>query len=177
MTNHVVLAVLLAGLFCGWNANAEEDMAAQSTLLGTKAVTQIGIVVKDIEKTSLAFAQLMGMEVPQVSITDAVEQAHTLYQGQSTAARAKLAFFRLENITIEFIEPVDKPSTWQEFLDTHGEGVHHIAFEIKGSDEKIQALGAIGMPMIQKGDYQGGRYSYVDSAGPLGVILELLENY
>ncbi|MFQ6039271.1 MAG: hypothetical protein ACE5PV_00335 [Candidatus Poribacteria bacterium] len=30
---------------------------------------------------------------------------------------------------------------------------------------------------IQRGDYTGGRYAYVDSAPVLGVMLELLENY
>jgi hypothetical protein len=37
---------------------------------------------------------------------------------------------------IVLIEPVDKSGTWQEFLCTHGEGVHFFACEIKGPDEK-----------------------------------------
>ena len=31
--------------------------------------------------------------------------------------------------------------------------------------------------VVQQGDYTGGRYTYVDSAPTLGVILELLENF
>ena len=31
-----------------------------------------------------------------------------------------------------------------------------------------------GMPAVQRGDYTGGCYAYIDSAPQLGVILELL---
>ena len=44
-------------------------------------------------------------------------------------------------------------------------------------DEKIVLLGKNGMPLIQKGDYEGGRYAYIDGAARLGLILELLENF
>ena len=67
------------------------------------------------------------------------------------------------------------PSAWQEFLETQGEGVHHIAFQISGMDEQIACLEAKGLPLLQRGDFTGGRYAYMDSASPLGVILELLE--
>ena len=53
---------------------------------------------------------------------------------------------------------------------------HHIAFEIKGMPERITYLATQGGPLLQRGDYTGGRYAYIDSAEPLGVILELLEN-
>lgn len=33
-----------------------------------------------------------------------------------------------------------------------------------------------GMPLLQRGDYTGGRYAYIDGTPRLGVILELLEN-
>jgi len=96
---------------------------------------------------------------------------------RSWPARAKLAFIELKNITLELIEPDRNPSTWREFLDTHGEGVHHVAFEIKGMDEKTALLGKKGMPLLQKGDYEGGRYAYIDGTAQLGLILELLENF
>jgi methylmalonyl-CoA/ethylmalonyl-CoA epimerase len=145
--------------------------------LGTITVTQIGLVVRDIEKMAHAYADIFGVPVPPVSITATVDVAHTQHRGQSTEARAKLCFFRFGQVSLELIEPVGGPSTWQEFLDTHGEGVHHIAFEIKGMDEKIVYLAGKGVPLIQHGDYTGGRYAYTDGEPRLGVILELLENF
>jgi methylmalonyl-CoA/ethylmalonyl-CoA epimerase len=168
--------MVLSGLLAAGHFYAQES-GAKNNILGANAVTQIGIVVKDIEKTSKAYAELLGVEVPKWEITDPVEKSHTQYRGQPSKARAKLAFFQLDNIVIELIEPVGGPTTWQEFLDTKGEGVHHIAFEIKGMDKKIADLKAVGIPLIQQGDYTGGCYSYLDGVPKLGVILELLENF
>jgi hypothetical protein len=145
--------------------------------LGSNVVCQIGLIVRDIEKSSAAYADLFGVDVPEWIITDPVDKAHTRYRGQSTEAQAKLAFFHLGAVDLELIEPVGGPSTWQEFLDAHGEGVHHIAFQIKGMDDQISILGKKGMPLVQTGDYTGGRYAYVDGSEQLSVILELLENF
>ena len=153
------------------------DSSQNNDVFGGGNVVQIGLVVKDIEKTCQAYADFLGVDVPQWFLTDTVDKAHTEFKGTSTPAQAKLAFFQLNNITIELIEPVGGPSTWKEFLDTQGEGVHHIAFEIKGMEEKIKQLAAKDMVLIQKGDYEGGRYSYIDASLNLHVILELLENF
>lgn len=146
-------------------------------LFGQGKVVQIGVVVKDIEKAAVAYADFLGVAVPQWFWTDTEDKAHTQFKGKSSPARAKLAFIELKNITIELIEPDRNSSTWREFLDEKGEGVHHIAFEIKGMDEKMAQLETKGMPLLQKGDYEGGRYAYIDATAKLGLILELLENY
>ena len=70
--------------------------------------------------------------------------------------------------SFELIEPVGGPSTWKEHLDTKGEGVHHIAFRIKGMVEQVAMLEKKGMPAVQRGDFTGGRYAYIDSAPQLG---------
>lgn len=141
---------------------------------GNNVVTQIGFVVEDIEKSSRAYADLFGVEVPEINITDPLEKSHTAYRGEPTEARAKLAFFRLENITIELIEPVGGPSIWQEFLDTKGEGVHHIAFQVDDLDGHIALLEQNGGQLVQRGDFTGGSYTYVDTTPRLGTIIELL---
>jgi methylmalonyl-CoA/ethylmalonyl-CoA epimerase len=143
-----------------------------NNILGTKVITQIGILVRDIEKTSQAYADFLGMEKPQWSITDAAEKAQTQYRGKRTDARAKLAFFDMGSLQLELIEPDHNPSTWRESLDKNGEGPHHIAFVIEGIKEKIAVLERNQMPLLQKGEYTGGRYALKD----LKVIIELLEN-
>jgi len=173
----VRLAILILVIFVAGLAFGRLSQRASSKLLGTDEVVQVGIVVKDIEKASRAYAEILGMEVPAWFLTDTVDRAHTEFRGQPSEARAKLAFFKLKNITLELIEPVGGPSTWREFLDEHGEGVHHIAFEVKGMEEKVKLLAERGLPLLQKGDYEGGRYAYVDGTRRLAVILELLENF
>lgn len=63
------------------------------------------------------------------------------------------------------------------FLDEKGEGVHHIAFFVKGTDTYLQNFAKNGMATVQTGDYTGGRYSYVESSKQLATVVELLENF
>ena len=144
---------------------------------GSGHMVQVGLVVKDIEKSSKAYAELFGMEVPEVMVTDPEEEAHTRYKGEPSPARAKLAFFDMGSLSLELIEPIDGPSTWRDFLEEKGEGVHHIAFNIKDTEGVTKGLGEKGIPVVQQGDYTGGRYTYVSSEKALGVVVELLENF
>ena len=144
--------------------------------LGTTIITQVGIIVDDIEARARAWAEVLGVPVPEIVITDTVDLAHTEYQGRPTPARAKLAFISLGQVELELIEPIGGPSTWQDQLDRHGDSLHHIAFEVKGMPQKVAYLQAKGIPLVQRGDYTGGRYAYLDSVPHLGAVLELLEN-
>lgn len=171
----IALAVLLApGLPAGQDSIAS---AAASALLGGGKVTQIGIVVKNIDRAARAYAGALGVPVPTWELTDPVEKAHTLYLGKPSPAQAKLAFIEMGNITLELIEPVGGPSTWRDVLEAKGEGIHHIAFEVKDMEARLADLKAKGLALIQSGDYTGGRYAYVDGTAKLGIILELLENF
>lgn len=147
-----------------------------SGLLGTKVITQIGILVHDIEKVSASYASFFGIEAPPIVITDEVDQAQTEYQGQRSEARAKLAFFDMGSLQLELIEPDQHESTWRNYLNEHGEGPHHIAFVIEGMKEKITLLEQKGFAVQQKGEYVGGRYAYMDTFKELKVLIELLEN-
>ncbi|GAB4427843.1 MAG: VOC family protein [Chloroflexi bacterium OHK40] len=144
--------------------------------IGTTTVAQVGLIVRDIEARARAWADVLGVPVPPIIVTAPVETARTEYAGASTPARAKLAFFHLGQVDLELIEPIGGPSTWQEQLDRHGESLHHIAFRVQGLGERLAYLDARGVPLIQRGEYTGGRYAYVDGGSTLGAILELLEN-
>lgn len=147
-------------------------------LLGTEVVTQIGLLVDDIEVSRKKFAAFFGVEPPEVQMTGTLEEAETAYLGEPSQARAKLAFFHVgPNVDIELIEPDRDPnSTWRHDLDANGEGFHHIAFVVKDMKARIAALEKAGMPLLQKGEYTGGRYAYHDATADLKMVLELLEN-
>lgn len=144
--------------------------------LGTTTVTQVGIIVRDIEAKARAWSEILGLPMPEIIVTDTYERARTTYEGTPSDARAKLAFFHMGQVDIELIEPIGEPSTWKDQLDGHGDSLHHIAFQIKGMPEKTAYLGAKGLPLVQRGEYTGGRYAYFDGSRQLGAILELLEN-
>ena len=146
-------------------------------ILATRVVTQVGLVVRDIEKTAQVYADFLGVAVPPIQVTDSLEKSRATYRGNPTQARAKLAFFDIgPGLQLELIQPDEKPSTWREDLDRKGECVHHIAFQVRGMKGRIADLAAENMPLVQSGEYTGGRYAYIDANKDLKVLIELLEN-
>lgn len=63
--------------------------------LGTKVVMQVGVVVYDIEAAARQWADVFGLPMPEIIVTDTEDRSHTRYCGQPSEARAKLAFFNL----------------------------------------------------------------------------------
>ena len=125
-------------------------------ILGTMQVCQVGLVVHDIEKSLDAYCEVFGIPRPPVRITDEYEFTRAVYRGQPTRARAKLAFIDMGQVQIELIEPVGEPSTWKEALDEKGEGVHHIAFVIKDTEQVVKDLAQKDMPMVQRAITRAG---------------------
>lgn len=148
----------------------------EKNLMGTNVVTQIGILCNDIEKTAREYADLFGVEMPNIYMTGTQDVAKTMYLGEPTPARTKQAFINVgSNLEIELLEPDHEPSTWRHDLDTYGEGIHHIAFVVNGIKKVVERFERNGMKEIQKGEWDGGRYSYIDSKDKLKVLIELLE--
>ena len=146
------------------------------TGIGTTTITQIGIIVADIEAKAPAWSEILGLPLPDIRETAGYDDTQAEYGGAPTDARAKLAFFNLGQVQVELIEPIDGPSTWRDQLERHSDSLHHIAFRIQGMGEQVAYLGQHGIPLVQRGEYTGGRYAYLDGTGPLGTIVELLEN-
>jgi methylmalonyl-CoA/ethylmalonyl-CoA epimerase len=155
-------------------------MFKMAGILDTNVVTQVGFIVRDIEKTKKKFAEFFGVEPPAHFDGGKYEVTQTTVMGKPAPyANCFLAFFDAGGVQVELIQPNGVKSTWQDFLDEHGEGIHHIAFIVKGTDEKIRACEKFGMKCVQRGKYGGGNgeYAYLDATADLKCIIELLESY
>lgn len=135
-------------------------------------LSQVAFVVADIEKASARFARVFGLEPPRIIETDGFEEAKTHYKGKPTEARAKLAFIHLENITLEFIEPIGGPSVWRDFLEANGDSVHHLAVNVENPVAASEALAKEGWADVQDGLFPGGGYRYSAATDEGGLKLD-----
>jgi len=151
----------------------------KNTNLEDTTICQVGIIVRDIERSMEAFCRVFGLPRPEVIEMPGYERVKTTYRGGPSEATAKLAFFDMGQVQLELIEPDGKPSVWQEFLDEHGEGVHHLGFQVADTGRVVEFLAGEGIGVAQQGLYGdlSGQYTYMDSAAALGVVVELLESF
>ena len=151
-----------------------------SGLVGTHLVAQVGFIVKDIETTKRKWAAFLGMDVAQTQPCGDYEITRTEYEGiPAPEANSLLAFFDVgPGLQIELIQPNEAPSTWRKFLDEHGEGMHHLAFQVRDSKAQVARAEAAGLRLVQHGTYGDGGGEYNDLDAPeLKCIVELLESY
>jgi len=150
-------------------------------VIGTNTLTQVALVVNDIEKTKTRLAQFFGIEAPPTIEAGDFAITKTEVKGvPSPNAKCRMAFFSVGNsVQLELIEPNETPSVWRDFLNERGEGLHHIAFGVKGMDNVIGSCEDFGMTLVQKGNYGDGSgcYSYLEGGEGLPFILELLESF
>ncbi len=149
-------------------------------VVGTNLIAQVGFIVKDVEATKKKWAEFLGVPVPPTQPIGEYEVTQTRYKGEpAPEAYCDMAFFDVgPGIQLELIQPNDKPSTWRQFLDEKGEGIHHVAFQVKDSAKMVANAEANGLKLIQKGTYGdgSGEYNYLD-APELKCVVELLESY
>jgi methylmalonyl-CoA/ethylmalonyl-CoA epimerase len=149
---------------------------------GFKTITQVAVVTQDVESSAKRWAALLGVEVPKISTTPPGSEVHMMYEGKSSNSQAKLAFLKAGQVTVELIQPLGPNTSWMKFLSEHGEGVHHIAFNVQNLAKSEGELKALGYDEIHRGRWDGdnstsnGTYVYFDSTKDLGLMIELLNS-
>lgn len=164
----------LSILFVPFVSAGASALAAEVGERNAPFLDHIAFVVHDIEQAAPRFADILGVERPPIVTTESLQQTDVCYLGNPTEAAAKLAFLQLENVAIELIEPVAGDSAWKDFLEREGGGIHHVTLRVDELDAGRANLEAEGGKLLQIGSFQGGDYAYVDMAGQLQVVLELL---
>lgn len=137
---------------------------------------QIAIVVDDIEAALDGWCALLNVPRPPIRHTAAVPNPNETYRGKVAAYGLKLAVIESpeRGFVIELHEADRNPSTFREFRDTHGQGVHHIGFQVGDArDAVIAELEDDGYAMRTIGMYDDGSWTIVDSENTLGVNLNI----
>ncbi len=149
-------------------------------IVGTRMFAQVGFIVKDVEASKRKWAEFLGVEAPPTQPAGDYAVTQTVFQGRpAPEAGCLMAFFDVgPGLQLELIQPNEAPSTWRNFLDEHGEGMHHIAFQVQDSARQVANAEAAGLKLVQRGVYGdgSGEYNYLD-APELHCIVELLESY
>lgn len=86
--------------------------------------------------------------------------------------------FRVGESRIELVEPTRPDSPVGRFLEKHGEGFHHVAFQVEDLEGALASLKANGVELIDESPRVGAggtRMAFVHPKGVFGVLTELVE--
>ena len=120
------------------------------------ALIEICIVTSDHRRTMEGPVRL-GIGPWKVYTFDSSTVTEMTHAAQPADYAIKVCFAELENVTFEIMQPLRGPTIFEEYLQTHGEGIHHIAFdcEHRSWEDRIAAFENRGFSLAQSGRFAG----------------------
>ncbi len=119
-------------------------------------VVEIAIVTRDHKRTMEGLWRL-GIGPWQVHTFTPANTANQTYRGAPSAFTLKVCFARHGTVIWELIEPVSGPTIFAEFLERHGEGIHHVAYDCNNIpfEQRIMEFARRGFQLVQSGSWMG----------------------
>jgi catechol 2,3-dioxygenase-like lactoylglutathione lyase family enzyme len=151
-------------------------MALESSAkIKCKGINQIAIVVEDLATVAKHYWNILGIGPWYIYDWEAPLVYDRKYHGQTVWAREKIALAQAGGVQLELVQPVEGPSIYRDWLEEHGEGLHHLNFLVDDVDEAARTLAEQGFVSIQSGRFEPkeekGAYNYIDIK-PLRAIWE-----
>ena len=129
-----------------------------------KYLEHIGIAVKDLEASQELFDRLLNTK-PYKTEEVPLEQVRTV-------------FYRSGESKIELLEATGPESAIARHIEKRGEGIHHIAFEVKDIHKEMERLKEEGFRIINEKPKKGADNKWVAFLHPKssnGVLIELCQ--
>ena len=127
-------------------------------------IDHIGIAVKDLAAAREFCERVLGV----------------VCEGEEVVAEqgVRVAFFRLGEVRVELLSPLDGDGPVARFLARRGEGVHHLALRSDAIEEDLDRAAAAGCRLLQdepRAGAGGKRIAFLHPASCLGVLMELCQ--
>jgi methylmalonyl-CoA/ethylmalonyl-CoA epimerase len=137
-------------------------------------LVQVCVVTRDHRRTLEGFVNL-GIGPWTIRTVDG-SNLRGSYRGQPADFSAKLCLANSQNMNWEVIEPIRGRSIYADFLERHGDGVQHLAFNCNGIDyeERLRQFDERGYKSIQHGVIFGGiDFHYFSAEDDLRTTVEI----
>ena len=121
------------------------------------AISQIAVVVRDISKSLKDYTENLGWGPWSVFDYKPPLLHDTYVRGEPVEFRMIGAETHVGDLGFELIQPVSGPSIYQEYLDTYGEGVQHIACMKHTTQDSDLMQGALGRARCRGADERADR--------------------
>jgi methylmalonyl-CoA/ethylmalonyl-CoA epimerase len=124
-------------------------------------IEHIGIAVKDLQQSNRLFSKLLGTEPYK---TEEVQSEKVI-----------TSFFRTGDNKIELLEAIGGEGPIAKFLESRGEGIHHIAFDVKDIRAEMKRLQEEGFILLSPEPKNGADNKLVCFLHPKGTNSVLVE--
>ena len=100
-------------------------------------IDHLGIAVRRLEDAIPVFERLLGSACQGVETVE--------------SQKVRTAFFQVGEVAIELLEATDASSPIARFVESRGEGLHHVAFASDGVEAELERVAKAGARLIDEG--------------------------
>ncbi len=173
-----VAAIFAAGMVAGHLASSAPAGKARAEAPANPyaSMLHVGIVVKNLDQ---AVAKWKAMGFTDIRVLPPNQGVDRMYHGKPISVTIKQAFIHGTSPMIELVEPVDDvPSPWRDYVQKHGEVLHHLAYRIPETGPELEKYKRLGIDEIAQGkwpegDDHWGTFHYVQDPGG-GAVIEFI---
>lgn len=129
-----------------------------------KKINHIAIAVNNLEEAARFYQTVMGLTLSGVEVV--------------AAQKTKVGFFKIGESNIELVQPAQPDSPLVKFLESKGQGIHHICLEVDDVEAEVKAFLEKGAAMVDQKPRPGAhntRVAFVHPKSSGGVLIELCE--
>jgi methylmalonyl-CoA epimerase len=91
-----------------------------------KKINHIAIAVNNVEEGANFYQNVLGLDLSGVEVV--------------MAQKTRVGFFKIGESNIELVQPAEPDSPLVKFLETKGQGIHHICFEVDDVEAEVKAF-------------------------------------
>jgi methylmalonyl-CoA epimerase len=126
-------------------------------------IHHVASVVRDIDASIDFHARVLGLALEQVAEVPSQE--------------VRIAFLTAGDSKIELVSPTNETSGVARFLESKGEGFHHLCLEVPDIAAELSALATAGVQLINAEAVAGveGPVAFLHPKSCNGVLIELIE--
>jgi catechol 2,3-dioxygenase-like lactoylglutathione lyase family enzyme len=139
-------------------------------------ISQIAIVVHDIDDALEKYHRALGWGPWNVYEHKPPSLHDTYVRGEPVEYTMIGAEAHVGGIDVELLQPVDGPSIYKEWLEEHGEGLHHVAVmrpTPEESEDTMRHFAGLGADVLMEGRIgESIHFYYLDTGPLLKVIIE-----
>ena len=141
--------------------NEPDPVPAQVHRLGR--IHHVAVVVRDMTASLGFYRDVLGLRLETVT--------------PIPSDRVSIAFLPVGEVKVELVEPADDTTGVARFLESKGEGFHHICFEVPDLAEALTRLAIDGVELIDSAPRKGaeGPVAFLHPRSCHGVLVELIE--
>lgn len=130
----------------------------------TTVIDHIGIAVKSIDEALKFWEGALGIKCHGVE--------------EVTEQKVKTAFLPLADTEVELLEGTSPESPVAKFIESKGEGIHHLAIRVENLEAALAELSEKGVRLIDEKPRLGAggaKIAFIHPKATGGVLLELSE--